>query len=137
MNVKTRFRCYNCGEVGHLSRDCKEPRKESGGRSKGPGGPSAKAQTIGSQPVDVNDPMSYLYPDPGVRQVRVKDGGSLRHYARVAIQGVEARGLVDTGADITIMGGELFKKVALEVRLLQTPLKPPDRTPLTYDVKLF
>jgi hypothetical protein len=85
--------------------------------------------------------MNYLFPGPtaggGVRQIRVKDEGSFRHYARVAVQGVEARGLVDTGADITIMGGDLFKKIATAARLLREQFKKPDRVPFTYDKKEF
>ena len=43
--------------------------------------------------------------------MRITDQGSHLRKATVEIAGVPATGLVDTGADITIMGPELFKKV--------------------------
>jgi len=43
----------------------------------------------------------------------------------VDIAGVPAAGLVDTGVDITIMGPELFKKVAA-VAGLKKHFKPAD-----------
>lgn len=139
-STSRKFRCYKCGEAGHISRYCRQKKKESSGKGK-ESGSAATAKTIGSQPIDPNDPMNYLFPGPtaggGVRQIRVKDEGSLRHYARVAIQGVEARGLVDTGADITIMGGDLFKRIATAAKLLREQFKKPDRIPFTYDNKEF
>ena len=49
------------------------------------------------------------------------------------IAGVPAVGLVDTGADITIMGSELFKKVATVAGLEKQQFKPMDKQPHTYD----
>ena len=46
-------------------------------------------------------------------------------------------GVIDTGADITIMGGELFKKIAKVAKLKKKDFKQPDRTPCTYDRKQF
>ena len=51
----------------------------------------------------------------------------------VEIAGVPATGLVDTGADITIMGPELFKKVAAVAGLKKRQFKPADKQPHTYD----
>ena len=66
---------------------------------------------------------------------RVRDKGSRQRCARVEVQGVEAWGVVDTGADITIMGGELFKKVATVARLKD--FKPADKKPYTYGDRPF
>ena len=44
---------------------------------------------------------------------------------------------MDTGADISIMGGELFKKVASVAKLFQEQFKEPDKMPLTYGNKPF
>ena len=43
------------------------------------------------------------------------------------IAGVPAVGLVDTGDDITIMGSELFKKVAAVASLKKRQFKPADK----------
>ena len=62
-----------------------------------------------------DDPVNYLYSSDDsdeVRQVRVNDQGSRPRRAQVLIQDVPVEGVVDTGADITIMGGDLCKKVA-------------------------
>ena len=43
--------------------------------------------------------------------------------ARVLIQGVEASGIVDTGADITIIGRDLFLNIATANKLKKRDLK--------------
>ena len=53
------------------------------------------------------------------------------------VKGVEAHGIVDTGADISIMGGELFKRVAAVARLKKKDFKPPDKVPYSYDNRPF
>ena len=72
-----------------------------------------------------------------VRRLPVDDQGSQARCARVSIQGVPIYGIVDSGADITIIGGEMFKKVAIVARLKKRNLRPADRTPYSYDRKPF
>ena len=45
-------------------------------------------------------------------------------------------GVIDTGADITKMGGKLFKKV-VAARLKKRNFKKPDHVPHIYDIKEF
>lgn len=52
---------------------------------------------------------------------------------RECIQGVLAYGIVDSGADITIIGGELFKKVAAVARLKKRDFKVANKTLRNYD----
>ena len=47
------------------------------------------------------------------------------------------KGVVDTGADITIMGGEMFKRVATVARLRKKDFKPPDKSPRNYNQQPF
>ena len=75
--------------------------------------------------------------EEGVRQIRVEDRGSQQQFADVVIEGVPARGVVDTGAEITIMGGQLFARVATVARLKKNRLKPPDKVPKSYDHRTF
>ena len=43
--------CYNCGEAGHLKRNCRKPKKEGGNaKASGSGGASQSASSGGSQP---------------------------------------------------------------------------------------
>ena len=55
--------------------------------------------------------------------VRVNDQGSRRQYVNIEVQCVPTSGVVDTGADITIMGGELFKKIAKAAKLKKRNFK--------------
>ena len=57
--------------------------------------------------------------------------------ACVNIQGVPAYGIVDSGANITILGSELFKKVATVAKLKKKDFKPADKTPHNYDRQPF
>ena len=45
--------------------------------------------------------------------------------------------MIDTGADITIMGGTLFKKIASVAKLRKSKFKKADKRPHTYDRKQF
>ena len=45
--------------------------------------------------------------------------------------------VVDSGADITIIGGEMFKQVATAAKLRKRDFKPPDQPPHNYDHKPF
>lgn len=53
----------------------------------------------------------------GWRQIHETDKGSKPHLACLIVQGVPADGVIDTGADIVIMGKELFARVAATERL--------------------
>jgi len=46
-------------------------------------------------------------------------------------------GVIDTAADVTIMGGEMFKKVAASAKLRKKDFKPANMTPYNYDKKPF
>ena len=92
-------------------------------------------------PTPQDDPLQYLLSDSDgsdeVHQVRVHDKGSKPHCANVNVQGVLMSGVVDSGADITIMGGEMFKRVAVVAKLKKRDFKPPDKTPHNYDQQPF
>ena len=72
-----------------------------------------------------------------MKQVNVPDSGSHSQFARMDIQGVPADGIVDTAADITIIGGKLFALVASTARLRKKDFKKPDKVPRNYDRKVF
>ena len=88
-----------------------------------------------------DDPLQYLYSsdsdDPEVHQVCVYERGSKAHCVKVSVQTVPRYGVVDSGADITIIWGEMFKLVATAAKLHKRDFKPPDQTPHNYDHKLF
>ena len=89
---------------------------------------------------DSPSPISLLFSDSdgeGVRQIRVTDSGSCSQLARVDIHGVPADGIVDTAADITIMGGKLFALVAATARLRKRNFRKPDKVPRNYDGREF
>ena len=87
------------------------------------------------------NPLKWLHSsdsDEGdVCTVRVTDTGSKPQCAKVMIQGVPVVGIIDTAADITIIGGTLFRKVANVAKLKKKNFKPPDITPHTYDQRSF
>ena len=62
---------------------------------------------------------------------------SKQQYADVQIEGVPARGVIDTGSDITIMGGELLRHVATIARLRKSQFQQPDKIPRIHDARTF
>ena len=103
----------------------------------------ASAKMVQSAPIapSTDDPLQYLYSsnsdDPGVLQVRVCDKGSKAHCVKVSVQGVPMYGVVDSGVDITIIVGEMFKRVAAAAKLCKRDFKPPNRTQHNYDQQPF
>ena len=99
-----------------------------------------QSRDITAQEVDQN-PLKWLHTsdsDEGdVCTVRVKDTGSRPQCARVMIQGVPVVVIIDTAADITIIGGTLFRKVANVAKLKKKNFKPLAITPHTYDQRTF
>ena len=95
-----------------------------------PRGPK-KPQVVA--PSDFLELPLYEDPQPHVNAVHITDKGSVPQCVRVQIQGIPAYGLIDSGADITIIGGALFKKVATIARLKRRDLRPADKVPWTYD----
>ena len=87
---------------------------------------------VTDQPEESLDPLDLLFSsdsedEEAIRQVVVTDKGSKTQHARVSVQGVPASGLIDTGADITIIGG-----VAAAAHLRKKNFHKPDETPRTY-----
>ena len=73
--------------------------------------------------------------EDGVRQIRISDQGSRQQHADIMIEGVPARGIIDSGADITIVGGELFRRIAAVETTQEEPAEATGQK--TYDRKTF
>ena len=90
-----------------------------------------------------DDPRTYVHSesdpdsDDDVRRVTVEDMGSHPKYAEVLVEGVSLQGVVDTGSDLTIMGKEAFKKVAMVAKLRKKDFRPADQKAYNYDGKPF
>ena len=73
----------------------------------------------------------------GVRLIQMADESSQSQLADVIIQGVPADGVINTGADITIMGQELFARVTAAAKLRKKNFQKPDKVPQTYDQRTY
>ena len=141
---ETQLICYNCGKPGHMAKTCRQKKQESKGPSHSKPGQSKQVRS-GKQDNQQQTvtPENLLYSDSDDEEganacaVHVQDGGSSSQRVKVQVQGVPAYGLIDTGADITIIGGKLFEKVATVTRLMKRHFKKPDKIPRTYDQKTF
>ena len=69
----------------------------------------------------MEDPLYYLASSSeegeNVHLVHIEGKGSMTHCVRLMMQSVPVYGIIYSGANITTMGGRLFKKVALVAKL--------------------
>ena len=134
--------CFFCRRPDHLSRDC--PDRKSGQANRGETNQVQTLPIVPGQPRGQRgDPiLSSLFSsdseeDIETRQVRVTDKGSRKRYAEVQLEGVPALGIIDSGSDITIVGGDLFRHIATVAKLRKSKFRKPDKVPRAYDGRTF
>ena len=85
--------------------------------------------------------MDLLYSsdsdDQSAQMISIQDKGSCPKYACVTVEGVSCLGIIDTGSHITIIGGDLFKKIEAVARLKKRNFKQPDKAPVAYNQQPF
>ena len=122
-----------------MARQCKLRKGEStpsarDKQTEGKKNTAARTNVITS--VETN-PTDLLYSsdseDRNVNIVCIEDKGSQPRKVTVDLQGLRVSGVIDSGADITIMNGDVFKKVAAIARLSKRAFKPADKIPYGYD----
>ena len=79
--------------------------------------------------------MGNLTTEQGL--TRVQDKGSKLRRANVVVAGVPTNGVIDSGADITIVGGDLFRRIVAVEKVKKRQFKPVDKLPHTYDRRPF
>lgn len=129
-------KCHYCKKAGHVIRDCRKKKSDDARRNQHPVAKQVTTKAA-DQPEESPDPYDLLFSsdtedEEAVKQIVVTDKGSRAQYARVSVSGVPANGVIDTGADITIIGGELFARVAAAAHLRKKDFRKPDKTPRTY-----
>ena len=137
--------CYICGKQGHMAKECRKRNQstESKGFGQKEGNKDGAAKQVQSSGTENTDPRELLLSDSSeeedstLKQVRVDDKGSHAQCVKVTVEGVPMYGIVDTGADITIMGRTMFRKVAAVAKLRKKDFKNPDKQPRTYDQRTF
>ena len=131
--------CNNCGRMGHFAKQCRLKKSESKGSRASTQDKQATRQIVSEKEGD--HPLDYLYSESEeegcVDLVRVPDRGSCSRRATVEVQGLQAQGTIDSGSDLTIMNGDLFKKVAEFARLKKQDFRPTDKKPRTYSGQQF
>lgn len=146
-DVDTR-KCFYCKKVGHFIYECPNRKSKGTGKNrfsslkKSPVTKQVKSEPEPQDSLMKELPTDLLYSSSSEeeamqRQVRVTDEGSCPPFAHVVVNGVPADGIVDTGADITIIGRDLFAKVAAVSRLRKNNFRKTDKVPRTYDRKTF
>lgn len=101
-----------------FANDCKQPRTESKGRTvPKPTYNTRSAKQVRSDDLPSKELLDYLLSSSedeeigDVKKVELKDEGSDPKCVTVLLQGVPATGLIDSGADITIMGVNYLKRL--------------------------
>ena len=131
------WKCFVCGSTDHVAYQCKLTKGKStpSAKDKQTEGKNTAASSNAITSVGTN-PTNLFYSsdskDGNVNVVHIEDKGSLPRKLTVDLQGLPVSGVIDSGADITIMNGNVFKKVAAIARLSKRAFKPTDKLPYGY-----
>ena len=132
---------YVCGKLDHIARDCSLRKTESLAKSdkkyRDKNTPLNAVTSVDKRMPTSMDILLSDSDDDNVDVVCVADKGSQAKRVLVNVAGVPAQGLVDTGADITIMGPDLFKRVTTVAGITKKQFKQADKVPFTYDRRQF
>ena len=135
--------CYVCGKNDHLACECKLRRGESTSvttfkKPENKKNTAARTNAITSVATSLADLLHSSDSEDGlVNSVCIEDKGSRPRKVIVNLHGLPVQGVIDSGADITIMNGDTFKKVAAIARLRKKAFKSADKIPYGYDNKPF
>ena len=107
-----------------------------------PSSSSSAVSIVAESCTSIQSPLTLLFSGSesetdDVRQIHITDNGSHSQLARVDVQGVPADGIIDTAADITIIGGKLFALVAATAKLRKKNFRKSDKIPRNYDRRTF
>ena len=72
-----------------------------------------------------------------MKLVSVVDEGSRSQKAKVIVGEVPLSVIIDSGADITVMGGSAFKQMTLVTKVKRWDFKASDKVPRKYDHQPF
>ena len=135
--------CYVCGKNDHLAHECKLRRGESTSvttvtKPENKKNTAARTNAITSVTTSLADLLHSSDSEDGlVNSVRIEDKGSQPCKVIVNLHGLPVQGVIDSGANITIMNGDTFKKVAAIAQLRKKAFKSADKIPYGYDNKPF
>lgn len=120
--------------MGHLAFKCQSRKSQKKSETSGRGTILQMVHIRNGKPLApiTATPLDLLYlssedESTDVRHIVVPDGGSQAHCTRVTVQGVPTYGVVDTAADITIMGDHCSNTLQL-----LRDFHKPDKTPHSY-----
>ena len=99
-NNRTSIKCFGCGKTGHLKKICTVKRSN-------PNQTKDKRSNANQITVESSDSPRTITGTIGVNKLASEAGV----FIRVKVNGVNANMLIDTGATVTLISNDLFKKI--------------------------
>ena len=129
--LRRQTRCYICDSPNHLARECRAPKTESRGKTR-----VVRARTkFDRQCSNFAEVTESLFPSATPSQAptsSIQSTPTTPKCVEVQIECVPVRGIIDTGSDITILSGTVFREIVTMCNLEKKHFKPADRRAYTY-----